>query len=49
MTGVQTCALPIMHFIGVSYGFRTRGEIAAAGAEVIVDTPQEALEIMLRG
>lgn len=38
-----------MHFIGVSYGFRTREEIAAAGAEVIVDTPQEALEIMLRG
>ena len=37
-----------MHFIGVSYGFRTREEIAAAGAEIIVDTPQEALEIMLK-
>ncbi len=38
-----------MHFIGVSYGFRTREEIAAAGAEVIVDTPQEALDIIIAG
>ena len=38
-----------MHFIGVSYGFRTREEIEAAGAECVVDTAQEALEIMLRG
>ena len=44
----QCCKNAGMHFIGVSYGFRTREEIAAAGADVIVDTPQEALEIMLK-
>lgn len=36
-----------MHFIGVSYGFRTREEIEAAGADCVVDTPLEALKIML--
>ena len=44
----QCCCNAGMHFIGVSYGFRTREEIAAAGAACIVDTPQEALEIMLK-
>lgn len=35
-----------MNFIGVTYGFRTGDEIAAAGAKVLVDTPLEALDII---
>ncbi|MBR5231092.1 MAG: HAD family hydrolase [Clostridia bacterium] len=43
-----TCGLNAgMHFIGVTYGFRDREEIAAAGAKYIVDSPLEALQIML--
>lgn len=43
-----TCALAAgMHFIGVSYGFRPRAEIEGAGADRVVDTPQEALRIIL--
>lgn len=45
----QCCQNAGMHFIGVSYGFRTREEIAAAGATVIVDTPKEALGIIIAG
>lgn len=30
--------------IAVSYGFRTREELLAAGAEIILDTPKEVLE-----
>jgi len=42
-----TCCLNAgMHFIGVSYGFRTREEIASAGAQTIVDSPLDALAII---
>jgi len=30
-----------MPFIGVSWGFRSRAELAAAGAEIIIDSPAE--------
>ena len=40
------CLAAGMNFIGVTYGFRTGEEIAAAGAKVLVDTPQEALDII---
>lgn len=40
------CLAAGMNFIGVSYGFRKREEIAAAGATVIVNMPQEALSII---
>lgn len=43
----KCCLQAGMHFIGVSYGFRTREEIAGAGATVIVDTPLEALELII--
>lgn len=36
-----------MHFIGVTYGFRPREELASAGAKYIVDSPLEALDIIL--
>lgn len=45
----QCCKNAGMHFIGVSYGFRTREEIAEAGAQIIVDTPKEALDIIIAG
>lgn len=35
-----------MHFIAVSYGFRTEEELRAAGAERIAATPAEALRII---
>lgn len=43
----KCCLQAGMHFIGVSYGFRTREEIAGTGATVIVDTPLEALELII--
>lgn len=37
--GMQTC--------GVSWGFRGRAELEAAGADYVVDTPQELLTVVL--
>ena len=45
----QCCERAGMHFIGVSYGFRTREEIAKAGARLIVDSPREALDVIIAG
>jgi len=46
-TDCACCHAAGMHFIGVTYGFRTREEIENAGAERVVDTTEEALAIML--
>lgn len=42
----KCCLAAGMNFIGVTYGFRTGDEIAAAGATVLADTPQGALDII---
>ncbi len=47
-TDLATCRGAGMNFIAVSWGFRSREELAAAGAERIVDTPAQALEYMLK-
>lgn len=35
-----------LHTVGVTWGFRTRGELQEAGAEFIIDRPDELLSIL---
>lgn len=46
-TDCECCRNAGMHFIGVSYGFRTHDELKNAGAARIAATPLEALSMML--
>ena len=44
MTGVQTCALPIL---GVSFGYAGEGELSVAGADMVADTMEQLERILL--
>lgn len=46
-TDCECCRNAGMHFVGVSYGFRTHDELKQAGAVRIAATPLEALQMMI--
>ena len=45
-TDVRTAIAAGMTPVGVSWGFRTRGELAEAGASVVLDHPRELLGLL---
>jgi phosphoglycolate phosphatase len=47
-TDVETARNSGARIIAVTWGFRTRDDLAAAGAETIVDSPVEVLEVITK-
>jgi phosphoglycolate phosphatase len=45
-TDMRTGRAAGMRTVGVSWGFRPAGELAAAGAQTIIDSPMEALSLL---
>lgn len=45
-TDMKTACSAGMFPVGVSWGFRSREELRAAGAELVIDSPQELLEAL---
>jgi phosphoglycolate phosphatase len=48
-TDIETARRAQIRSIGVTWGFRTRDDLAEAGAQCIVDTPEQVREIILGG
>ncbi len=42
--GAHACGLPAL---GVTYGYGSRNELTAAGADALADTPSDAVRVLL--
>ena len=47
-TDMETAANAGLYKIGAAWGFRTRSELAENGADVIIDAPEDLLEVIKR-
>ena len=43
---MQTACAAGVKAVGVTWGFRSREELSEGGADVIVDTPEQILELL---
>ena len=43
---IETARAAGMCSVGAAWGFRGRGELAAAGADIIIDSPREILDLV---